>query len=256
MSYNNATNTATFTPSASLAAQTTYTMNVSGARDPANNVMASVSWNFTTGTTSTTSTLWSNSVIPAVASANDTSRGRAWPKFTSDTAGSITGVRFYKGASNTGTHVAHLWSASGTLLASATFIDETATGWQQVSFASPVAIAANTTYVVSYFARCGWVCVEPELLYESRGWTMASFTHRRAATSSGNGVYRYGTSSGFPTSTFQEQLLGRPRCSAPASRTRRRRRLCRVHRHQRDRRRSERIRVGDVQRSCSRPEPS
>src|SRR5207245_7236915 len=35
-------------------------------------------------------------------------------------------------------------------LASATFTSETATGWQQVSFASPVAISANTTYVASY----------------------------------------------------------------------------------------------------------
>ena len=55
-------------------------------------------------------------------------------------AGSITGIRFYKGAGNGGTHVGHLWTLSGTLLATATFTGETASGWQQVSFASPVAI--------------------------------------------------------------------------------------------------------------------
>ena len=31
-------------------------------------------------------------------------------KFQSDFAGSVTGVRFYKAAANTGTHVGSLWS--------------------------------------------------------------------------------------------------------------------------------------------------
>ena len=60
-------------------------------------------------------------------------------KFQSDVAGYITGIRFYKGPSNTGTHVGHLWTASGALLATATFTNETASGWQQVNFANPVA---------------------------------------------------------------------------------------------------------------------
>ena len=43
----------------------------------------------------------------------------------------------------------------GTQLAAATFSGETASGWQQVSFDSPVAIDANTTYVASYHAPNG-----------------------------------------------------------------------------------------------------
>ena len=31
-------------------------------------------------------------------------------KFRSSTNGFITGLRFYKGAQNTGTHIGHLWS--------------------------------------------------------------------------------------------------------------------------------------------------
>jgi hypothetical protein len=42
-----------------------------------------------------------------------------------------------------------LWNAAGTLLASATFANETASGWQTVTLVSPVAIAANTTYLIS-----------------------------------------------------------------------------------------------------------
>ena len=59
-------------------------------------------------------------------------------KFQVSTAGKATGVRFYKGATNTGTHVGNLWSAAGALLASVTFANETASGWQQALFATPV----------------------------------------------------------------------------------------------------------------------
>ena len=48
------------------------------------------------------------------------------------------------------------WTSTGTLLATATFTGETASGWQQVNFASPVAITANTTYVVSYHTETGF----------------------------------------------------------------------------------------------------
>ena len=71
-------------------------------------------------------------------------------KFSSDTAGFIAGVRFYKSVNNTGTHIGNLWSSTGTLLGRATFVNEGASGWQEVRFGAPVAIAANTTYVASY----------------------------------------------------------------------------------------------------------
>jgi hypothetical protein len=70
-------------------------------------------------------------------------------KFQASTNGSIMGVEFYKGPQNTGTHVADLWTATGTLLATATFTNETASRWQQVNFSNPVAITAGTTYVAS-----------------------------------------------------------------------------------------------------------
>ncbi len=48
-----------------------------------------------------------------------------------------------------------LWTASGALLASATFTNETASGWQQVNFSTPVSITAGTTYVASYHTNTG-----------------------------------------------------------------------------------------------------
>ncbi len=159
ISYDNTTNTATFAHATSLAVSTTYTVTVSGATDLVGNVMAPVSWSFTTSNAITAS-LWGATVTPSVASANDPSAIELGVKFRSDIAGYITGISFYKGGGNTGTHVGHLWTSSGTLLATATFSGETATGWQQVSFASPVAISANTTYVASYFAPAGGYAID------------------------------------------------------------------------------------------------
>ena len=77
--------------------------------------------------------------------ADDTNAVELGFKFQADTNGQITGIRFYKGPQNTGPHVADLWSSTGTLLATATFSNETASGWQQVNFSNPVAITAGTT---------------------------------------------------------------------------------------------------------------
>jgi hypothetical protein len=76
-------------------------------------------------------------------------------KFRSSTTGYITGIRFYKTAGNSGTHIGELYSSTGTRLGQATFTGETATGWQMVTFGTPVAIAANTTYVAAYFSSLG-----------------------------------------------------------------------------------------------------
>ncbi len=76
-------------------------------------------------------------------------------KFRSTQNGFITGVRYYKGAGTTGTHIGQLWSSSGTLLAQTTYTNETASGWQQALFSSPVAITAGVTYIASYHSPSG-----------------------------------------------------------------------------------------------------
>ena len=71
-------------------------------------------------------------------------------KFTSSTAGQVTALKFYRSANDNGPDVLDLWSATGTKLASATFTNTSASGWQTVALATPVPISANTTYVASY----------------------------------------------------------------------------------------------------------
>jgi Domain of unknown function (DUF4082) len=63
---------------------------------------------------------------------------------------------------NTGTHLAHLWSPAGALLAEAAFVNETASGWQEVALPTPVQIAANTIYVASYHADSGYFAFDQD----------------------------------------------------------------------------------------------
>jgi hypothetical protein len=136
---------------------------------------------------------------PATVDAGDTQSVVLGVKFTADVAGSITGIRFYKAATNTGTHVGALWSATGTQLRSGTFTNETASGWQTLTLSSPVVLTAGTTYVASYLAPRGHYSA-----------TSAAFAnpidnaplHALANATSPNGVYAYSATSVFPTSSF------------------------------------------------------
>src|SRR5262249_8205146 len=128
----------------------------SGVKDVAGNALASnMVWSFTTGAAVTCPcTIWSASATPAQM-ANDASAVELGVRFRTETSGVISGVRFYKGANNTGPHTGRLWTNTGTLLATATFSSESASGWQQVLFGTPVAVTANTTYVASYHTNTG-----------------------------------------------------------------------------------------------------
>ncbi len=141
------------------------------------------------------------SQVPTTEESNDISSVELGVKFSSEVAGKVTGIRFYKSTANTGTHVGSLWTSSGTLLASATFSGESSSGWQQVSFSKPVAISANTTYVAGYFAPKGHYAVTPGA-FTPTGITNAPLT-ALANPLSANGVFTYGNSSAFPTSSFE-----------------------------------------------------
>jgi hypothetical protein len=199
--YDAASRTVTFNPSAALAPSTTYSATVSGARDAAGNTMAASSWTFTTGasTAGCPCTLWPSSTVPATASQADNSAVEVGTRFTTATSGYVTAIRFYKGAGNTGTHVGHLWTASGSQLASATFTGESASGWQQVTLPAPVAVSAGSSYVASYYAPVGGYAVNSN--YFSAARSSPPLTAPASTTAAPNGLYLYGPS-GFPTSTF------------------------------------------------------
>ncbi|MFY9975430.1 MAG: DUF4082 domain-containing protein, partial [Chromatiaceae bacterium] len=203
VSYDAETRTATLTPSSALAAESAYTAILySGATDLfANPIVSDLSWTFTTEASSNCPcTVWTSSGLPAIASAADPNALELGVKFRADIDGFITGIRFYKGSLNTGTHIGNLWTSEGTLLASATFTNETATGWQQVDFATPVPISANTVYVASYHAPNGGYAISSSFFAVS-GVDNPPLHQLSDSEANGNGVYRYGPS-GFPSQSW------------------------------------------------------
>jgi hypothetical protein len=145
-------------------------------------------------------TIWPASATPSVLADPDTSAIELGVKFQSDVEGLITGIRFYKSASNTGTHTGSLWARSGQLLATATFTNESASGWQQVVFTSPVLINADTPYVASYHTDVGRYSID-DGYFSSEGVAAPPLRALADSVDGGNGVYKYG-SSGFPSDSF------------------------------------------------------
>jgi hypothetical protein len=86
------------------------------------------------------------------------------------------------------------------MLAQGTFAGETPSGWQDLQFAGPVPITANTTYVASYLA--------PQGNYAADGNGLATQVdntplHALASSASGgNGVYGYGLDPAFPSQSY------------------------------------------------------
>ena len=113
----------------------------------------SASVNLTVLPPSSTQQLFDFSATPAILADPDPNSISLGVKFLATEGGAITGLKYYKGAGDTGTHVGSLWTSAGTLLASATFTNESASGWQYVTFDNPVSISAGTTYVASYHSN-------------------------------------------------------------------------------------------------------
>ena len=75
-----------------------------------------------------------------------------------------------------GIHKGSLWTLGGSLLAQATFTNESASGWQEVLFNTPVAITANTTYVASYHSPTGYYATtNPYFTTDYIQWSINSY---------------------------------------------------------------------------------
>lgn len=115
-------------------------------------------------------------------------------RIVADVAGQFTALRFWKAPLDAATsHVGHVWSATGTLLATVTFTGETASGWQQQALPTPVSVAANTEYVISvdsqnYFADT------------QNAFGAGLINGNLRAVSGGNGVF--GPAGAFPTGSY------------------------------------------------------
>jgi hypothetical protein len=80
-------------------------------------------------------------------------------------------------------------------LATVTFANETATGWQTQNLTTPLTIAANTTYVVSYFCSGHYA--------HNANYFASAITRGFITATVGGGKYVYSAASTFPQASFQ-----------------------------------------------------
>jgi hypothetical protein len=147
--------------------------------------------------------LWDLSVVPATPNWHDTTGSvELGVRFITSEEVMVTGVRFYKGDSNTGTHFGTLWNATGDLLATGDFTDESSDGWQDLMFDSPVTIVPGQTYVASYWAPNFYYAAENDY-FSSQQVTIGPITALQAVDADSNGVYSYSATSTFPSFSYR-----------------------------------------------------
>ena len=166
------------------------------------NYWVDIAFSAGTGSTSTPTSLWTGSTAAPSVPWNNDAPVTLGVKFRSDVTGLVSAIRFYKGAGNNGTHTGLLYSSTGTVLAQAAFSGETASGWQQVSFSSPVSIAANTTYIAAFFSTSGYAYNVN--YFTSSGVDSPPLHGLRSGVDGSNGVYVFGGTPQFPTFTYAD----------------------------------------------------
>jgi hypothetical protein len=201
VSYNAGTQTVTFVPvsgypSPNYSGPASFTYTITDANGASASALVSLTVDLPT------SNLFSLSDTPANVTWNDNIPVELGVKFQTSTPGTIMGIRFYKGPQNTGTHVANLWSSTGTLLASATFTSETASGWQQVNLPNPVTLTPGATYIASYHTN-GYYSADPN--YFANALTSGPLTAPASSASNGNG-----DSLTAPRAPFQQAATMQP----------------------------------------------
>ncbi|WP_434318717.1 DUF4082 domain-containing protein [Leifsonia sp. P73] len=189
--------TITFTPSSALPAGAVVTATLSGAKSTDGASLATQTWSFTVqSSTSAQYTLLGSESPTVVDATNDSSSVELGMKFAPSQDGTITAIRFFKGAGNLGTHVGSIWSSAGAKLASVTFTGETSTGWQTAQLSTPLTVTAGSAYVVSYLAPQG------NYSYTANYFAAAKTAGPLSAPSGSNGLYLYTSTGGFPTYSY------------------------------------------------------
>jgi Domain of unknown function (DUF4347)/Domain of unknown function (DUF4082) len=155
-----------------------------------------------TGTTGTTlETIFSPTALPNTGNVTDAVAYELGLRFNSTKTGKIQSVRYWKSPSETGTHVGKIWSTTGQLLASVTFTNETAYGWQEQALTTPLSIQANTTYVVSVNANSYYAYTPSRAAYLPANGNLKTVSN--GTTGSGGGVF--GTPDNLPTQSYQDE---------------------------------------------------
>jgi len=175
-----------FAPAVPLSWSSAHTATVSNG----GTALAGGTWTFTTAAEPSmvsALTIFPSNGVPDNPAWDDSSPVQVGVRFAASVAGNVTGVRFYKGEQNTGTHQGYLWSNTGALLATVEFSNETTSGWQTATFSQPVAIEPGVEYRASYHSSAGRYATTLNAL-------SSAVINGPLSTPAQGAVYVYGTS--------------------------------------------------------------
>jgi hypothetical protein len=196
VSYDSTTQTVTFVPTTGFTGTATFTYSITNGHAGS----ASANVTITVTPVALAYSIFAAGSVPTTASWLDNNPVELGVKFQTSRAGAVTAFRFFKGSKNLGVHVGHLWTSDGTLMASATFTNETASGWQQVDLASPVQLNPGVVYVVSYHTS-GFYAADPNYFRGAK--VSGPLTVGSSLSAGGNGIFAYGSSGAFPSDSYR-----------------------------------------------------
>ena len=122
----------------------------------------------------------------------------------------MTGIRFYKAAANTGTHVGSLWTRERDAAGAGDVHERDRVGLADADVLEPGPAQAGQIYVAGYYAPNGHYSATDDWFYPAPAPTpiggatdtSGPWSALIATGSTVNGLYTYASSPTFPTSTF------------------------------------------------------
>jgi hypothetical protein len=144
-----------------------------------------------------TDTIFGSATPGTPAETSDTAGVTLGVQFQSAQSGSVTAIRFYRGAASANGYTVALYDGSGNQLGTAQVSSDTCTVpcWESVNLPAAISISANATYVAAYYTGHG------AYADDINGLTSAVSNPPLAALAQG-GVYAYGAAIGFPSQTW------------------------------------------------------
>jgi probable HAF family extracellular repeat protein len=140
--------------------------------------------------------LWDDTARPSTEAEQDSKSVELGVRFRSRVAGEITGIRYFLGQQSGPVDSVSLWDDKGQLIATTKTDFQRGGEWNRVDFTAPVKIEASRTYTASYHSRSGYYPV-------SENFFKQPLLRDPLEVPQNGGVYKYGTTSRFPTRTYK-----------------------------------------------------
>ncbi|HKX24596.1 MAG TPA: DUF4082 domain-containing protein [Candidatus Saccharimonadales bacterium] len=162
--------------------------------------------NITAASSTSDLSLWPENPTPTSFDTTEVATLELGVKFQVDVPGTVKSIRFYKATTeNTVNIPVSLWTTGGTLVGQTT-VTASGSGWKTATFASPLPVSPDTTYVASYHINSvgGQPVGYPYAAqyFSSSGVDNGPLHGLASGLDGGNGVYRYTATPAVPNLSF------------------------------------------------------